>query len=96
MATFSVKNFFKNNSPKFIQIIGDIGLLASFISGNILIFKQSLIDIGLTSLANNPTFDKINTIALAIGVSIKFASKFFGIKSFTWHDLQPEEVTEKN
>ena len=75
---FKIENFYKKNTPKIYQIIGDIGLLASVISTNILLFKQSLIDIGLTSLANNPIFDKINLFALAVGVTIKFVTKFFG------------------
>ena len=81
-------NFFKKNTPKFMQIIGDIGLLAILISTNILIFKQSLIDIGLTSLSNNPTFDKINTISLTVGVTVKFISKFFG--AFEQGTTKPE------
>lgn len=76
--TFNFSNWFENNSPKLIQIIGDIGLLAAFITTNILVFKQSLIDLGLTQIANSPMFDKVNTICLTIGIFIKLISKFFG------------------
>ena len=90
MATFNLKNFFKQNSPKFMQIIGDIGLLATFISGNILLFKQELINSGLT-FCNSSIFDKINIWALAVGVTVKFISKFFGKKTL---NLQTNDVQE--
>jgi hypothetical protein len=81
MPTLNIKNFFKKNTPKFVQIVGDIGLLAAFLSTNILVFKQELIDIGLTSIDHNIIFDKINSICLVVGVIVKFISKFFGVKT---------------
>lgn len=86
MATLRFKNFFRKDSPRLFQIVGDIGLLASFLSSNILIFKQQLIDMGLTSIQNNPIFDKINLIALAVGATIKLISKFFGVKTIKLSD----------
>jgi|GEM_PF-4725451 hypothetical protein len=95
--TFNFSNWFKNNSPKFIQIIGDIGLLAAFITTNFLVFKQNLIDLGLTQIANSPMFDKVNTICLAIGVFIKLISKFFGInyQKVYGDQLQQDTLTDE-
>lgn len=92
MATFKVKNWFQNNSPKFWQILGDIGLIATTVSANILLFKNELINIGLTSLQNNPIFDKINVWALTVGASIKFLSKFVGTKSTPEYEAEKKEA----
>jgi predicted DNA-binding protein YlxM (UPF0122 family) len=78
IATIKFSNWFKQNTPVLSQKIGDIGLIAAFVSGNLLMFKDTLVSIGLTSIANNPIFDKINVVMLAIGVTTKFLSKFFG------------------
>lgn len=95
--TFKTQNFFDNNSPKLIQIIGDIGLVASFVSTNILIWKQEIISLGFTSLEHNPIFDKINAWALAIGVTVKLISKFFGMDFGTatnFPDDDPDEIKD--
>jgi hypothetical protein len=92
--TFKVKNWFKNNSPIFWQIIGDIGLVCSTASGSILILKQELIDIGLTALENNPLFDKINMWALAVGSIIKFITKFIGTKPINTQENDVQETQQ--
>jgi len=81
-------NWFAKNTPRVVQIIGDIGLLAAFFSANFLVFKQNLIDIGLTSLANSPYLDRTNAACLFLGVLIKFGTKFIGGKEFTNPELE--------
>lgn len=78
--TFQIKNWFHFSTPILFQIIGDIGLVASFLSTNILLWKQEIIALGFTSLENNPVFDQIVAWCLGIGITIKFISKFFGTK----------------
>ena len=88
--TFNLSNWFKNNTPKAAQIVGDIGLVIAFINTNFLSFNY-------TNLSNNPTLQIINEGLLAAGILVKIISKFFGqIEALPKYPTQltPEEVKE--
>lgn len=75
-----VSQFFKNNTPKIAQIIGDVSLLIAFVNSMILIVPELMLQAGATDFVMPPIVAKINVWCMIIGSIIKFVSKFFGIK----------------
>lgn len=73
-----VSHFFKNNTPKVIQIIGDISLLIAFLSGLMEILTPILTANGMVLPA---VFATVNLWLMIGGSVVKFATKFFGIKT---------------
>jgi len=72
-----VSHWFKNNTPKAIQIIGDISLFIAFLSG--------LLEVMIPILEQNGMpvpviFAKANVWLMFGGSVVKFITKFFGIK----------------
>ncbi len=77
---FNLANFFKNNTPKIAQIIGDVALLLAFINSLILIIPELMLQAGATNFVMPALIAKINVWCMIGGSIIKFISKFFGIK----------------
>lgn len=74
-----VSNFFKSNTPKFAQIIGDIGVALAATSGFIMMLP-SMFAVGDVVLVLPAILVTVNKYCLIGGAIVKFASKFLGIK----------------
>lgn len=72
-----VSHFFKNNTPKALQIIGDISLLIAFLSGLLEMLVPILTQNGMVIPAS---IEKLNVWLMIGGSVVKFATKFFGAK----------------
>jgi len=72
-----VSHFFKNNTPRLVQIIGDISLLIAFLSGMMEMIVPILAQNGMPIPA---LFTKLNLWLMIGGSVVKFATKFFGAK----------------
>jgi len=75
-----VSHFFKNNTPKFWQILGDIGLVSAAISGMIMSLPAIFESAGLEAFVLPALLLKVNKYCLVVGAITKLATKFFGVK----------------
>lgn len=75
-----ISHFFKSNTPKFWQALGDLGLIVSTLSGLIMGIPETLAAAGVMDYHLPPMLMKINTICLVIGALVKFISKLIGQK----------------
>lgn len=78
MKKIGISQFFKSNTPKIYQIIGDISLTLATIGTAIIAFPSALESSGIAGFVM-PTF--LLTVAkycLAFGSVIKFITKFIG------------------
>lgn len=74
-----ISHFFKNNTPKFWQIIGDLGLAAASVSGFIIGLQATLQGCGV-NFVMPPLLMQVNTVCLVVGALVKFITKFVGQK----------------
>lgn len=75
---FGISHFFKNNTPKLWQIIGDLGLFVAALSAFIMALPGLMASVGITGFVLPAYLVTINQYCLGIGAMIKFISKFFG------------------
>jgi len=73
-----VSQFFKNNTPKFWQILGDISLLLAAIGAGIIAFPAMLEANGITNFAMPAFLLTVAKWCMAGGSIIKFITKFIG------------------
>lgn len=71
-------NFFKTNTPKYAQIIGDLGLVMSVTATAIIALPATMEANGIVGFVLPAFFLTVAKYAMAAGATIKFISKFIG------------------
>jgi hypothetical protein len=75
-----ISHFFKSNTPKFWQILGDISLLSATIGGAITMFPSVLESQGITDFVMPAFLLTVAKWCMAVGAIIKFITKLIGQK----------------
>lgn len=88
-----ISHFFKQNTPKFWQIIGDIGALVASISACIMMLETIMQQSGFTNFVLPIMLACVNKWCLAIGAMIKFITKFIGKKEVAASTLVSDQPT---